>query len=176
MWRVSRSPGARATSLPRRALRTSPRTLQRRLASEGTSFQGVVDALRRELSEEYLARGLSIPEISTLLGYADSTALLVGVVWAAWHLGYAVGPTGELVPDEIVSGFVTLPLYSVLVAWTAARAGGGLGVALAFHAGGHLDHLERAPNISIGLHACHVLVLACAAALAARDLSVASRT
>lgn len=57
-----------------RALRTSERTLQRRLLAEGTSFQAVIEALRRELSEEYRARGLALSEVAELLGYADVTA------------------------------------------------------------------------------------------------------
>lgn len=57
-----------------RSLRTSTRTLQRRLREEGTSFGEVVDALRRELAREYLARNLPIPELSELLGYAEPSA------------------------------------------------------------------------------------------------------
>jgi AraC-like DNA-binding protein len=57
-----------------RAMSVSVRTLQRRLQQEGTSFVDVVDALRRELAIAYLERSLPIPEIATLLGYADDTA------------------------------------------------------------------------------------------------------
>ena len=39
-----------------RHLATSPRTLQRRLAAEGTSYQAVLDRVRREAAEGYLAR------------------------------------------------------------------------------------------------------------------------
>jgi AraC-like DNA-binding protein len=57
-----------------RALGTSTRTLQRRLEREGTSFGAIVEALRRELATAYLDRGLPIPEVASLLGYADTTA------------------------------------------------------------------------------------------------------
>jgi AraC-like DNA-binding protein len=57
-----------------KSLRTSTRTLQRRLREEGTSFDEILDALRRELARAYLERGLPIPEISTLLGYAEASA------------------------------------------------------------------------------------------------------
>jgi len=57
-----------------RALRLSPRTLQRHLADEGQSYAAIVDSLRRELSEYYLRRRMSIAEVSFLLGYAEPAA------------------------------------------------------------------------------------------------------
>jgi AraC-like DNA-binding protein len=57
-----------------RVLGMSARTLQRRLHADGTSFGALLDALRRELADEYLARQLSIPEIAWLLGYAEPSA------------------------------------------------------------------------------------------------------
>jgi AraC-like DNA-binding protein len=58
-----------------RRLGTPPRTLQRRLKSEGTSFAVMVDALRRDLSERYLRdRRLSVQETAFLLGFSDVSA------------------------------------------------------------------------------------------------------
>lgn len=57
-----------------RGLGVSTRTMQRRLAAEGTSFAAVVDALRHELACAYLDRQVAISEIALLLGYADATA------------------------------------------------------------------------------------------------------
>ena len=55
-----------------RALGTSERTLHRRLADEGTSFQRLVDETRRELAEDYLARrDLSLADVAYLLGFKD---------------------------------------------------------------------------------------------------------
>ncbi len=54
-----------------RALHLPPRTLQRRLAEEGRSYVTLLEELRRELSEDYLRRRLSIAEVSFLLGYGD---------------------------------------------------------------------------------------------------------
>jgi AraC-like DNA-binding protein len=56
------------------ALRLPARTLQRRLAEEGQSYAGIVEALRRELSGDYLRRRMSIAEVSFLLGYAEPAA------------------------------------------------------------------------------------------------------
>lgn len=57
-----------------KSLGVSARTLQRRLHAEGSSFGEIVDALRHELALAYLARGFPIPEVASLLGYADATA------------------------------------------------------------------------------------------------------
>jgi len=54
------------------ALHVSERTLQRRLAEEGTHFQELVDITRRELAQQYLSAGrLSPKEMSFELGFAD---------------------------------------------------------------------------------------------------------
>lgn len=54
------------------ALCLSPRTLQRRLQAEGTSFQQLLDDTRRELVVQYLAQvHLTLLEIAYLLGFAD---------------------------------------------------------------------------------------------------------
>lgn len=55
-----------------RRLRMSPRTLQRRLAAEGTSFAAVLDRVRHEAAVRALAdRHLSIAEVGFLLGFAE---------------------------------------------------------------------------------------------------------
>ena len=55
-----------------RDLGVSPRTLQRRLQQEGTSFQAVLAATRERLARHYLTRSeLPVTEISFLLGYED---------------------------------------------------------------------------------------------------------
>jgi AraC-like DNA-binding protein len=57
-----------------RALGSSVRTLQRRLHADGTSFAEVIDALRREMAEEYLDKQVPVQEIAWLLGYGDASA------------------------------------------------------------------------------------------------------
>lgn len=54
------------------ALCMSERTLQRRLAEEGTSFAELVDQVRREAAERYFAHsGYSATEITFALGFSD---------------------------------------------------------------------------------------------------------
>lgn len=58
-----------------RELAATPRTLQRRLADAGTTFQDVLDGVRREASESYLAdSSLSAGEVAQLLGYSEPAA------------------------------------------------------------------------------------------------------
>jgi AraC-like DNA-binding protein len=50
----------------------SPRTLQRRLAEEGVSYQTLLEGARKEAAGRYLADGtLAIGEIAYLLGYSE---------------------------------------------------------------------------------------------------------
>ncbi len=54
------------------ALFMSARTLQRRLAAEGTSFSQLLEVVRRELAEGYIAdASLPISEIGFLLGFSE---------------------------------------------------------------------------------------------------------
>jgi AraC-like DNA-binding protein len=57
-----------------RALRTSPRTLQRRLTTSGTSLRDVLDEVRRDLALRYIRNPtISLVEIAFALGFADQT-------------------------------------------------------------------------------------------------------
>jgi AraC-like DNA-binding protein len=56
-------------------LELSPRTLQRKLAESGASFQQVLDDARHALAQDYLRqRGLSLADIAFLLGYQEQSA------------------------------------------------------------------------------------------------------
>jgi AraC-like DNA-binding protein len=56
-------------------LSTSERTLDRRLAAEGTSFREVLDGVRLEMARKYLRDPrLSLSEIAFLLGYSEVSA------------------------------------------------------------------------------------------------------
>jgi AraC-like DNA-binding protein len=58
-----------------RTLGIHPRTLQRRLQAEGTSFEKIKDDLRREIAESLLAQpSVSLSQIALILDYADSSA------------------------------------------------------------------------------------------------------
>jgi AraC-like DNA-binding protein len=58
-----------------RRLGMSGRTLARRLDEEGTSFQGVLDEVRRDLATRYLSQGrLSVSEVAYLTGFRSVSA------------------------------------------------------------------------------------------------------
>lgn len=54
---------------------TSSRTLQRRLADEGTNFRALILEVRRELAEKYIAdKSIPLAEISYMLGFSDTSS------------------------------------------------------------------------------------------------------
>jgi AraC-like DNA-binding protein len=56
------------------ALCVSERTLQRRLEDEGTSYNDLLDATRRELAREYLAKPqMALGQVAFLVGFADQS-------------------------------------------------------------------------------------------------------
>src|SRR5258708_26942589 len=58
-----------------RELSISPRTLQRQLADQGTGFQQVLEAVRREMAQQYLtASALDLNEIAYMLGYEEASS------------------------------------------------------------------------------------------------------
>lgn len=70
--RASLHDGQPTVAAAARALRVSPRTLQRRIADEGTTFHAEVESVREELARFHV-REASRPlaEIAFLLGYAE---------------------------------------------------------------------------------------------------------
>jgi AraC-like DNA-binding protein len=78
-WRRTLVPlireGQTSLSALARAHHTSPRTLQRRLSEQGTSFQQLLDDTRRHLAEAHLKDvRLDLAEITLLLGYSEQSA------------------------------------------------------------------------------------------------------
>ena len=70
------------------ALNISRRSLQRRLAEQGTQFLQILQELRAELAQQYLGdERLSITDISFLLGYMDQSSFS-----AAFRSWYGVSP------------------------------------------------------------------------------------
>ena len=67
-----------------RRLSTTARTLQRRLARGGTSFEALRDDARRQAAELYLSTTtLTIAEVTYLLGYSEPTAF--HRAFRRWH-------------------------------------------------------------------------------------------
>ncbi|HEX6518530.1 MAG TPA: helix-turn-helix domain-containing protein [Streptosporangiaceae bacterium] len=58
-----------------RRMTVSPRTLQRLLRSEGTTWRAEVDAFRRAQASRLKQKGLSNSQVATQLGYSDARVL-----------------------------------------------------------------------------------------------------
>jgi membrane protease YdiL (CAAX protease family) len=126
------------------------------------------------LGEEFGWRGFAYPRLTKRFGLVKGS-LLLGTMWGLWHLGYGVTPEkAAFDPMEFGIGMVELPLYSLLMAWVLERTNRSMAVAIAFHAGAHLDHIERARDAGIGLQAFHVAVVFVLAVAAARSLAKTS--
>jgi AraC-like DNA-binding protein len=52
----------------------TPRTLQRELAAEGTTFVALLDEVRRDLALKYVKDGVGLAETSFMLHFADVSA------------------------------------------------------------------------------------------------------
>ncbi|HEX4340733.1 MAG TPA: CPBP family intramembrane glutamic endopeptidase [Polyangiaceae bacterium] len=127
------------------------------------------------LGEEFGWRGYAYPRLVDRLGVVKG-ALVLGVVWGLWHLVYSVTPVAGAFDVRLFAmGMVELPLYSILIAWVFERANRSMAVAIAFHAGAHLDHIELAPLEQTWLHVMHLIVLAVLAAVAAGSLGKTAR-
>ena len=123
------------------------------------------------LGEEFGWRGFAHPRMASRYGVVRG-ALGVGVVWGLWHLMYTITPTaGGFDPFELTMIMTELPLYALLIAWVFERANRSMAVAIAFHAGAHLDHIERAPRTDLRLHLLHLVVLAAVTGAAAWSLA-----
>lgn len=73
-----------ALSRVARLLAMHPRTLQRRLAAEGTSFERVLDEVRRDAAHRYLTTtDLSLGQVASLVGFTEQSTLTHAV--RRWH-------------------------------------------------------------------------------------------
>ena len=76
--------GAPTAEAIARKLDMSERTLRRRLNQDGTTYEDLLDGLRRALSERYLAEAnLSTEEVALMLGYSDLSTF--GRAFRRWH-------------------------------------------------------------------------------------------
>jgi membrane protease YdiL (CAAX protease family) len=127
------------------------------------------------IGEELGWRGFAYPRLADRLGPVVGS-LILGSVWGIWHLAMMVTPEGALPGLGTVAYFVVqLALYSVVMAWILERTNRSLLVAIAMHAGAHLDNTDQAPMSEVRLVALRFAVLAGVAALAAWDLQARPR-
>jgi uncharacterized protein len=128
------------------------------------------------LGEEFGWRGFAYPRLEQLHGPVLGS-LILGAVWGLWHLGmlYAPDPLRRLPLVTVVIYMADLALWSVVIAWAFERGGRSIAIAIAVHAGGHIDNANRAPETEVRLRVLRFLVLAVVAAFAARSLMAEKR-
>jgi len=124
------------------------------------------------LGEEFGWRGFAYPRLAQRHGPVVGS-LILGAVWGLWHLGmlFAPDPLRVLPATTILVYVLDLALWSVVIAWMFERGGRSIAVAIAIHAGVHLDNINRAPETEVRLRILRVLTLAFVAGFAARSLT-----
>lgn len=127
------------------------------------------------VGEEFGWRGFGYPRVAERYGPVAGS-LVLGLVWAVWHALMMISPEdGTFQSLQFGSGLIELPLYSLIFAWLLERSNRSILVAIALHAGGHLDNVNLAPDSEIRLRVLRLLILAIAAILAARALGPRKR-
>lgn len=93
------------------------------------------------LQEEFGWRGTLIDPLQARLG-ALTASVVVGVVWAAWHLPLFAFPNdiGPYYGRPFAGTLLTLMLISVLFTWVWNNTGGSLLAVMVFHAMFNLSH------------------------------------
>jgi membrane protease YdiL (CAAX protease family) len=123
------------------------------------------------LGEEIGWRGFAYPRLADRYGPVVGS-LILGTVWAVWHLGMMFGADGAPPTAlDLLHFVVELAAGSVIYAWFLERGGRTLWLAVALHASAHLDNVHHDPDPSGLLVVLRVGVLVVAAAVAAWSLS-----
>ena len=123
------------------------------------------------LGEEFGWRGFAHPRLVARFG-AVRGCLILGGLWGVWHLAYCVSPdSGRFDVLGFVITVTELPFYAVLLGWLFERGNRSMAVAIAGHAGAHLDKFDRAPRHDLRLQIVHLFVVAGFALFAAGALA-----
>jgi uncharacterized protein len=123
------------------------------------------------VGEEFGWRGYAYPRLAERHGPVVGS-LVLGAIWGVWHLLMWITPEGGFLPPTTMLLLIAeLSLWSVIIAWLFEKSGRSMAVAIAVHAGAHLDNVHRAPEDELRLRMLRFVVLAAVAAIAARALS-----
>jgi uncharacterized protein len=95
-----------------------------------TIFSTVVGG---QAGEEIGWRGYALPRLELRLGLTGGS-LLLGVVWAAWHLPLFFLRGGDLAGQSFLFYLLALPAISTAMAWLYWRTGGSLLLTMLMHA------------------------------------------
>ncbi len=96
------------------------------------------------LGEELGWRGYLLPRLSDTIGGLEA-ALLIGVIWAAWHIPLFWAPLGTRVSGTSISAraisefTAEVTAMSVILTWLMFHTDGSLWIAVLFHAAWNAD-------------------------------------
>jgi uncharacterized protein len=122
------------------------------------------------VGEEFGWRGFAQPRMVQRYGFVAGS-LLLGLVWALWHLMYSFSPEDGAFNALSLLFLLELPLYSVVIAWLFERSNRSMAVAIAVHAGAHLDNVGRIPESELRVRLLGIALVALAAVFAGRSLA-----
>lgn len=94
------------------------------------------------VGEEFGWRGYAQPRMVRRFGLVRGS-MLVGLGWAVWHAMFLISPETGRFDAQNATLMLMLPGFSVVLGWLWARGGGSVAIAIAFHAAGHVDNLNR---------------------------------
>jgi membrane protease YdiL (CAAX protease family) len=86
-----------------------------------------------QAGEEIGWRGYALPRLTERFGLAQASVIL-GVVWATWHLPIFFFPVGDLLGQSFPMYLLQVTALSVAMAWLYWRTGGSLLLVMLFHA------------------------------------------
>jgi membrane protease YdiL (CAAX protease family) len=86
-----------------------------------------------QTGEEIGWRGYALPRLASRLGFG-SAALLLGVIWAAWHLPLFFFLQGDVRGQSFVVYLLQVTALSVAFAWLYLKTGGSLLLTMLMHA------------------------------------------
>lgn len=86
-----------------------------------------------QAGEEIGWRGYALPRLSERFGLAQASVIL-GVIWATWHLPIFFFPVGDLVGQSFPLYLLQVTAISITMAWLYWRTGGSLLLVMLFHA------------------------------------------
>jgi len=117
------------------------------------------------IGEEFGWRGYALPRLQGRIG-ALPASLIIGVVWAAWHLPYFADPSIHPLPFWIDFGLfvVTLVSQSVLATWIYNSTRGSVLAAMLYH---HSIHMASIVPVIPGIMSTVLLALVSVAAAVA---------
>jgi membrane protease YdiL (CAAX protease family) len=121
------------------------------------------------LGEEFGWRGYAYPRLVEKRGPVIGN-LILGLFWGLWHTGMLFAP--DKAPSMLaVLAMIELMPWSIVIGWVFERGRRSMAVALAIHAGAHLDNTNLSPESEVRLRLLRFAVVVAAAALAAWALT-----